>query len=223
MTGTPCTVILTGSARPWRGRLRSSAASARVARWWCGTASKNLPQMQQGDARRCTPMGPCGAPVVRHAFGLLARLGGIDQQAEPRAGRLGLIGAWHPTLGPSNRGMPAWSGALAVFSSTGSASSTRRSTKSSPTTTVQQDIRLGGILLRYRYVGGTNCNGWRSLVELFQQPCPRRIEHGERAADHLPRPIGQHGAIGVHRRASPCCICGKFLLRGAAARWLRTG
>ncbi len=135
----PCTVILTGWAHAGRGseRLRSPAASARVARLWRGRASKNLPQMKQGDARRCTPMGPCGSPVVRHAFGLQARLGGINQRAGLRAGRLAVIGAWHPTQGASSRGMRASSSALTVFSSTGSASSTRRSTKSSPTTTFQ--------------------------------------------------------------------------------------
>ncbi len=218
---------------------------------------KGLTQMKQGDARRCTPMGPCGSPVVRHAFGLwpgflaLARddgegdcrapwslgarqgpsqhpreceqsgLGAAwrNQAAGGTAGR-SLCGPWRIASDPrakQPRAMSASSGALTVFSTAGGASSTRGSTKSSPTTMFLSYTQAAHGCAPDRtpaFAGAgarTNCKCRRVLIDLFQQPGPRRIEHGERAADHLPRPIIPPLAICVHRRASPCFICGKIL------------
>ncbi len=113
--------------------------------------------------------------------------------------------------------MPASSSALTVFSAAGRASSIRRSTKSSPTATFLPYTPVAHCCITDRttaFAGAgsrTNRRCRRVLIDLLQEPSPRRIEHGKRAADRLPRPIIQHGAIGVHRRPSPCCICGKIL------------
>ncbi len=84
-----CSVILTdrASARRGAGRLRSRTTLLRVASLWHGRASKNLPQMKQGDARRCTQLGPCGSQAVRQTFDLQARFAEIARRAERQAGR----------------------------------------------------------------------------------------------------------------------------------------
>ena len=45
---------------------------------------------------------------------------------------------------------------------------------------------LGTVLLYGRYAGGTDFIRQCILIDLFQEPSPKRIEHSECAADHAP-------------------------------------
>ena len=113
--------------------------------------------------------------------------------------------------------MSASSSALTVFSTAGGASSIRGSTKSSPTTMFLPYTPAAHGCAPDRtpaFAGAgsrTNRRCRRVLIDLLQEPSPRRIEHGKRAADRLPRPIIQprlSACIGVHRLAASAA---KFL------------
>jgi hypothetical protein len=55
------------------------------------------------------------------------------------------------------------------------------------------------VLLHNREAGGTQFKRQRILIDRFQEPRAKRVEHGESAADHAPRQIIQLVTIRVFR------------------------